>query len=110
MDAVLAALVKVVLVDPHDGPVHKSFAKMGITQPVQLLLANDSFVDLMSYDDNGTTKDLDLMQKKQIKYLRDLLSEQWRCTPNEQAFYTSKVLNSFEGKSGYLKSRNCNYF
>ena len=89
MDAVLAALVEGVLVDPHDGPVHKSFTKMGITQPVQLLLANDSFVDLMSYDDNGTTKDLDLMQKKRIKYLRNILSEQWKTTPNEQAFYTA---------------------
>ena len=67
MDAVLAALVEGVLIEPHDGPIHKSFAKMGITQPVQLLLANDSFVDLMSYDDNGTTKDLTMLQKQQIK-------------------------------------------
>ena len=77
-DPELATMVAGVLLEPPDGSVYKSLVQVGLNDPMHILFVDDLIVDLLSYDDNGMTKDLDLMKKTQIRNLRDFLSQGFR--------------------------------
>ena len=75
MEANLSSLLKDIIKDLPDGPIHKSFSKMDIDSTKNLLQADDSIVDILSYDDNGTNTVVNAMKLRQVKNLRDLLAD-----------------------------------
>lgn len=51
---------------------------MGINTPLKLVHADDTLVDALVYNDNGTDKDLHTFEKQQITNLRDFLQDRSR--------------------------------
>ena len=78
MDAVLMAMLEDVLQDPSNGPIRQSFLIADIKERDDLLAVPNFVLDGLTYDDNGTAKDVPPLTKTQIKDFRNFLLDRTR--------------------------------
>ena len=71
MEANLSSLLKDIIKDLPNLPVHKSFAKMDIASTQDLLQADDPILDTLSYNVNVTTTVVTAMKLRKIKNLHE---------------------------------------
>lgn len=103
MDAVLTALLEVILSDPPDGPIQKSFNAAYVETPDDFLMMPDSIVDTLKYDNNGTDEDIPPLRKVKIKNLRNFLMDRINQNlPIDSSTFEKKDVTNFVAAGGNI--------